>query len=41
MTNINNIQELDDEPTADRQEYLNIATTSQYKLYFKLNDDLE
>ncbi len=36
LTNIDNIQVLDDEPTAHQTEYIHIATTSQYKLYFKI-----
>ncbi|CAF2759697.1 unnamed protein product [Rotaria sp. Silwood2] len=42
LTNIDNIQILNNEPTADQNEYMHIATTSDHKkLYFKLNDDLE
>jgi hypothetical protein len=35
LTKIDNIQVLIEEPTADRKEYINIGTTSNYKLYFK------
>ncbi|CAF4505017.1 unnamed protein product [Rotaria socialis] len=35
LANINNIQLLKDEPTADQTEYTSIATTMDYTLYFK------
>jgi hypothetical protein len=35
LANIDNIQILTTEPTADQKEYINIAATSDYKLYFK------
>ncbi|CAF0867028.1 unnamed protein product [Rotaria sordida] len=41
LTNIDNIQILNDEPTVDQKEYIHIATTSDYRLFFKLTDDLE
>jgi hypothetical protein len=35
FTNTDNLQILLDEPTADQKNYMNIATTSDYKLYLK------
>jgi hypothetical protein len=35
LANIDNIEILNTEPTADQKDYINLTTTSDYKLYFK------
>ncbi len=41
VSNVDNIQEINYEPTADQKEYIDISTTSDYKLYYKSTDELE